>query len=168
MPGYGISSFALDTESNLLCGVNFQYDYLAFGVFRSFDNGYNWENILPGYIVTSLAVDVNGGIYAGCDSDFGPEGVQFSSDNGSSWAPLNSGLHENASVISLAISPSGFIYAITDNPSKLYQSIDPIVRVKELTHEESIYTLYPNPCKYLLNSLLIRTLFKLTISHDFG
>lgn len=151
LPGYGVSSFALDKDNNLLCGINFQYDYLAFGVFRSFDNGYVWENILSGHIITSLAVDENGGIYAGCDSDFGPEGVMFSPDNGISWGPINSGLHEDASITSLSISPNGYVYTTTVSPSKIYRSINPIVEISELRSPEAILQLFPNPCQDVVN-----------------
>ena len=151
LQGYGVSSFALDMDRNLLCGVRFQYYGQEYGVFRSVDNGLNWNNILSGYIVTSLAVDVNGGIYAGCDSDFGPEGVQYSSDNGLSWESINSGLHENASITSLAISPNGYIYATTIFPSKLYRSINPVVFINEPVSSASMLRLFPNPCNNVIN-----------------
>lgn len=151
LPGYGVSSFALDQDSNLLCGVRFQYYNQGYGVFRSYDFGFSWINILWGYIVTSLAVDINGGIYAGCDSDFGPEGVMFSPDNGLSWEQVNSGFHEDASVTSLSISPNGYIYATTVFPSKLYRSINPIVDIKEPPSIKSSFHLFPNPCNDFLN-----------------
>ncbi len=151
LPGYGVSSFALDKDSNLLCGVNFQYNYLAYGVFRSTDNGFTWNNILPGHIVTSLAMDINGGIYAGCDSNFGPEGIQFSSDNGLTWSSLNNGLHDNASITSLVISPDGFIYTVTEDPSILYRSVNPIVQIKEERPIEKAIIVYPNPAHAFLN-----------------
>ena len=151
LSGYGVSSFALDIDSNLLCGVRFHYYGQEYGVLRSYDNGFSWNNILWGYIVTSLAVDNNGGIYAGCDSDFGPEGVMFSSDNGIFWEPINSGLHEDASVTSLSISPNGYIYATTVFPTKLYRSINPIVDIKEAPSITSSFNLYPNPCNDFLN-----------------
>jgi hypothetical protein len=150
LPGYGVSSFALDQDSNLLCGVRFQYYSLDYGVFRSIDNGFTWDNILPGYLVTSLVVDVNGGIYAGCDSDFGPEGVQYSLNNGMTWTALNSGLPENASIVSLAISPNGYIYTVTVFPTKLYRSINPILFVNETESEEKTIKVYPNPCQNVL------------------
>lgn len=151
LPGYGVSSFALDSDSNMLCGVNFQYNYLDFGVLRSLDNGYTWQNILSDHIVTSLAVDANGGIYAGCDSDFGPEGVQYSSDNGFSWESINSGLHDNASITSLAISPNGYIYATTIFPSKLYRSVNPNVNLIEPVPKDKNFHVFPNPCNDLIH-----------------
>lgn len=151
LPGYGISSFELDFDSNLLCGVNFQYAGQEYGVLRSTDNGYTWENILSGHIVTSLAVDVNGGIYAGCDSDFGPEGVQFSPDNGISWSSLNTGLHENASITSLYLSPTGYLFAKTIFPTKLYRNINPIVNITSNYKPPQDLTLFPNPCNNILS-----------------
>jgi photosystem II stability/assembly factor-like uncharacterized protein len=145
LPGYGVSSFDLDQDGNLLCGVNFQYNYEAFGVFRSTDDGFIWENILPGYIVTSLAVDINGGIYAGCDSDFGPEGIQYSSDNGMTWSDLNNGLHDDASIKTLTFSPDGYVYCITKSPFILYRSINPIVQINEKPPIVNSIIIYPNP-----------------------
>ncbi len=126
------------------------------GILRSSDNGITWNNILPGYIVTSLEVDINGGIYAGCDSDFGPEGVQFSSDNGLAWESINSGLHDNASITSLAISPNEYIYATTVFPSKLYRSINPVVSVNVPEKAESALQIFPNLCSdviYIKNAV---------------
>ena len=95
MAGHGVSSFALDIDGNLLAGTRLNY----FGVYRSENNGIIWQKILSGHVITSLAVDEFGGIYAGCDSDFGPSGVKYSDNNGLSWSPLNSGFHPNASTL---------------------------------------------------------------------
>jgi photosystem II stability/assembly factor-like uncharacterized protein len=151
LPGYGISSFALNIENNLLCGVNFQYSGQEYGVFSSQDSGYYWENILSGHYVTSLAVDKNGGIYAGCDSDFGPEGVQFSPDNGISWSSLNTGLHENASITKLDLSPTGYLFAKTIFPTKLYRNINPIVNITSNEKPPRDLTIFPNPCNNILS-----------------
>ncbi len=145
LTGSGISSLEIDSDNHLLCGINFRYNFKEYGVFRSIDNGFTWDNILSGHLVTCLAVDANGGIYAGCDSDFGPEGVQFSSDNGLSWSSLNDGLHENSSLISLEISPNGFIYAITQFPNKVYRSNNPIVSIDEQKYNVSKISVFPNP-----------------------
>jgi len=101
MAGHGASSFTLDIDGNLLAGTQLNY----FVVYRSEDNGIIWQKILSGHAVTSLAVDEFGGIYAGCDSDFGPSVVKYSENNGLSWSSLNSGFHPNASITSLSISP---------------------------------------------------------------
>jgi hypothetical protein len=146
LPGYGVSSLCIDQDNNLLAGVRFQYHHIAFGVFRSYDNGYNWNQLLSGHLVTCLLTDFNGSIYAGCDSDFGPEGIQLSTDNGNSWTPLNSGLHEDASIEEIEISPLGYIYTITDNPAKVYRSVNPIVGYHDQELSEKKITFYPNPC----------------------
>ena len=145
--GYGISSLALDINDNLLAGSRLNY----FGVYQSDDNGLSWNNLLAEHIITSIAVDSYGGIYAGCDSDFGPEGVQFSNDNGISWIPLNSGLHNNASILKLIICPNNYIYASTTNPDYLYRSMNPIVKIDESSTDQFSFALYPNPAKDILN-----------------
>ncbi len=151
MAGHGVSSFALDIYGNLLAGVRFNYSYIDYGVFRSYDYGILWDNLLPGHLVTSLAVDEFGGIYAGCDSDFGPSGVKYSENNGLSWISLNSGFHPNASITSLAISPENYIYATTYSPNHLYRSVNPIVSISEKSREQLDIKVFPNPFQDRIN-----------------
>ncbi len=151
MAGHGVSSFALDIDGNLLAGVRFNYLYINYGVFRSYDNGILWDNLLPGHLVTSLAVDEFGGIYAGCDSDFGPEGVKYSYNNGLSWEALNAGLHDDAYITSLAISPANYIFATTYSPNYLYRSINPIVSISEKSREQLDIKVFPNPFQDRIN-----------------
>ena len=141
MAGHGVSSFALDIDGNLLAGTQLNH----FGVYRSENNGIIWQKILSGHVVTSLAVDEFGGIYAGYDSDFGPSGVKYSDDNGLSWSSLNSGFHPNASITSLSISPENYIYATTINPNYLYRSVSPIVSISEKSREQLDIKVFPNP-----------------------
>ena len=141
MAGHGVSSFALDIDGSLLAGTQLNY----FGVYRSEDNGIIWQKILSGHVVTSLAVDEFGGIYAGCDSDFGPEGVKYSYNNGLSWEALNAGLHDDAYITSLAISPANYIFAATYSPNKLYKSVNPIVSISEKSREQLDIKVFPNP-----------------------
>ena len=151
MNGYGVSSFAVDMDNHLLAGVRFNYYPTQYGVFRSMDQGVSWDNLLPGHLVTSLAVDEFGGIYAGCDSDFGPEGVKYSDDNGQMWSSLNSGFHPNASITSLAISTENYIYVTTINPNHLYRSINPIVSISEKSREQLDIKVFPNPFQDRIN-----------------
>ena len=151
MNGYGVSSFAVDMDNHLLAGVRFNYYPTQYGVFRSMDQGVSWDNLLPGHLVTSLTVDEFGGIYAGCDSDFGPEGVKYSDDNGLTWSSLNSGFHPNASITSLAISAEDYIYATTINPNYLYRSVNPIVSIGEKRIRHFDIQVYPNPFQDRIN-----------------
>ena len=89
-------------------------------VFRSTDNGTNWENIstsLSAPEVRALAVR-NTSIFAGTWGD----GVFRSTDNGANWTAVNSGL-TNTNVTALAISDTNMfagtygsgVYVSTDN-----------------------------------------------------
>jgi photosystem II stability/assembly factor-like uncharacterized protein len=151
LTSHGISSFDIDLENNLLCSVDYDWYGFDVGVFHSLDNGFNWENILPGYTVTCLSVDLNGGIYVGCSNDSGTDGIHFSPDMGISWEPLNSGMHEDASITRLAISPSNYVYTTTDAPVKLYRSINPIVVIGENHHMIREIQVFPNPFSNRIN-----------------
>ena len=82
------------------------------GVFRSTDNGENWEEVNQGVITTdvrALAVNPSGDIFAGTYPSFG---VYRSTDNGETWTAVNEGL-TCGNIWSLAINPDGDIFAGT-------------------------------------------------------
>lgn len=146
LSGHGVSSFAIDINNMLLCGVDYHYNNIEFGIFRSIDNGISWTMILGYHYVTCLEVDIYGGIYAGCNSDFGLGGVQFSSDNGISWIELNSGLHENSSVSHIEVASNGYIFLSTIQPTRLFRSVNPLIGIKAFKRRIPI-EVFPNPFK---------------------
>ncbi len=84
-------------------------------IFRSKDNGDNWEQVTVwggGKSVWSLVINDSGHIFAGINSATG-EGVYRSVDNGDTWQASGSGI-TNTSVNDLAISGNGSIFAATD------------------------------------------------------
>lgn len=145
LEGYGISSLELDSDQNLLAGINYHYYGAEFGILRTIDSGFNWNTLLDDHLITSLCVDEFGGIYGGCDSDFGPEGIKYSSDNGQEWISINSGLHDDAKIKQLIISPTDHIYTITESPSRIYRSVNQIVRIIDHNKSELKIHVYPNP-----------------------
>ena len=88
------------------------------GVCKSSDGGVNWtasSSGLPNSEVVSLAIDPNNSqiLYAG--TAYG--GVWKSSDGGANWAASSTGLPNSpySYVFSLAIDPSGTLYAVNEN-----------------------------------------------------
>jgi hypothetical protein len=112
--GASWSLTSLSAEAyNLLCPsdqvVLAASDASAGGVYRSSDNGNNWQkmsNGIPTSWATSLAVGTGGTLYAGFDGT----GVYASTNNGSSWFSANQGLTKRA-VQSLARLSSGTLMA---------------------------------------------------------
>ncbi len=123
------------------------------GIYRLIDNGQNWENIFNEAYIGPVICDPFGGIYGGLTATIGNSGwgVRYSPDNGLTWEPILSGLHDNASITSLAISPNGYIFATTDSPSKLYRSVNPVVKLDELFKINHPLRFNPNPCRDILN-----------------
>jgi ligand-binding sensor domain-containing protein len=116
----------------------------ASGVFRSTDNQAQWDPNagLRTSQVTALAVNASGHVFAGAVG----AGVYRSTDDGASWTPINKGL-TNDSVVSIAISPAGDIFAETDGG--LFQSVQSTTSVRGLSPDApmsfSLGQNYPNP-----------------------
>ena len=108
-----IVTLAVDSAGHIYAGAK------GYGVFRSTTAGDSWEQIntnLPNLAVNSLAVKSDGTVFAGT------EGGVFRYD-GTQWQPTDTvGMKYNL-VFSLAINPSGRIYAGTANGG-VYLSLD--------------------------------------------
>ena len=114
------------------------------GLYCSTDNGNHWvmSGLAKGRI-RSLALDPQGYIFAGTFGD----GVFLSTDRGSNWVQMNSGLTD-PSVVSFAVDPSGYIFVATLN-GHVFRSAKPIRDVWEIGHEMPsefrLHQNYPNP-----------------------
>ncbi len=107
--------FVADKNGNALVGTS------VGGIYRSTDKGDTWTLLDSGSAIAnvqSLAIDSSGNIFAGTGN-----GVYRSTDNGGSWIQLGSGLNMNTTIFSLAVSPSGYLFATT-NGSGAYRSTD--------------------------------------------
>jgi hypothetical protein len=92
------------------------------GMLRSSDQGLTWDPAdLFREIIFALEEDSRGTIYAGTAY----HGAFFSSDSGSSWTNIVSGL-SNPNILSLEIGPDQRIYAGTYGDG-VYRSVNPIV-----------------------------------------
>lgn len=83
---------------------------LGHGVFRSTDDGAHWSQMNFGLFnpyVYSLAIDLDGMIYAGTDG-----GVYRTSETGGIWSISYTGLF-NGHIMSLCVSKDGYIFAST-------------------------------------------------------
>jgi len=82
------------------------------------DNGGSWTLTgVTNYDVGTLAINVNGHIFAGANQG----GVFRSTNNGGSWTQVNTGITGNLQVFALAINASGHIFAGT---SGVFRSTD--------------------------------------------
>lgn len=104
-------TFSAQTFSSLLIIDNNVLFAGGTGVYRSTDNGINWEiknKGLGNWSVQSLTTNKLGNIYAGTDNG----GFFISGDKGENWAKSNNGL-TNTEITCLALNTQGHIFAGT-------------------------------------------------------
>jgi hypothetical protein len=98
--------------------------------------------------VTRLAINANGHVFAAVFdiAHYAGLGVYRSTDDGANWTAVNSGL-TNLNVGSLAVSPKGTVFAVTD--SGLFRSVRSTTAVRELSADAprsfALDQNYPNP-----------------------
>ncbi len=106
---FQVQALATDTEANVIAGTDV-------GVFFLSANEENWTRLgLEDEPIQSLAIHPNGDIFAGAGgviSEISYEGVFRSSDGGSTWVHLNTGL-PSTSVRALVADADGGVYAGT-------------------------------------------------------
>ena len=109
------------TFNALACSPNnYLYARSDSGVFRSTDNGNNWINVFGSYFpFNDFVFRQNGYIYA--PSSYPGFGVWVSTNSGLNWNMTN--LNFSASVYSLAINQSGYLFAGTSGGG-VYRSTD--------------------------------------------
>jgi hypothetical protein len=133
-----VNTFFIGRNGNIYAGMNFDY------VFRSTDDGIDWQNTGGAPAVTSLTEDASGYIYASSST-----GVYRSTDEGDSWKQINSGLL-SAGIASVGIDTAGYLYAGSNNANYdyLYRSVQTTTAVQEQGATPTGFTLeqnYPNP-----------------------
>jgi photosystem II stability/assembly factor-like uncharacterized protein len=111
-PTNAVSIGYLETNS---LGHVFAGDGFA-GVYRSTDSGNNWVQVDSGLsnpFVRALAVSASGDIFVGCLAVGGADTncAYRSTNNGNAWTAVTTGLNDSIGISSLAISPSGNIFA---------------------------------------------------------
>ena len=77
--------------------------YFNGALYLSTNNGESWTPTGLGHHFVNAVVGHNGNLFAGCESNYSPDGVFRSTDNGTNWIEVDSGLTDR-SVTSLAIS----------------------------------------------------------------
>jgi photosystem II stability/assembly factor-like uncharacterized protein len=138
-----VQSLAINTANgHVIVGV-----YGNGGIFRSTDKGDTWGQVavkgLPYPFVEAFATLPNGLIFAGSDR----AGVYSSTDDGSSWKELNTGLRD-ARVYSLVINSSGYVFAGTAGNGVFMstRSITPVGEINRGTPSSfCLQQNYPNP-----------------------
>jgi len=126
-----ISSFAINSNGMLFAGTRGSYDYSGSGVFLSEDLGNTWAQVAFSR-VTSLAIDPNDVIYAGCEN----VGVIRSIDNGEYWELIVSGMGDYPDVDGLSLSPDGYLYAYSR--WSLHRSLETVFTPNTILLQETI------------------------------
>jgi photosystem II stability/assembly factor-like uncharacterized protein len=119
------------------------------GLYASTDAGVSWSRkqiVEYGHVETpALAMNSSGGIFCGGCGVRG--GVIMSTDDATTWSILNAGLADTC-VYSLAISPSGHIYAGTMSGT-VFRSVNPTTSIDDRSSKVPETFLlqqnYPNP-----------------------
>jgi len=111
------------------------------GIFKSTDIGIVWTEV-PGpenSDITLVLVDHSGRYIAVTRG-----GVFQSIDEGSLWTPAQTGLGDQT-ILSLAMSPDGTIYAGTDAGVYMTSSVTSVEDIPQLPEKYSLSQNYPNP-----------------------
>jgi hypothetical protein len=110
------------------------------GIYRSTTNGASWsESSTSVTIPINQFLIANNGIYA---ASLG-EGILFSSDDGQTWSPVDSGLG-SLTVYSLALDANGFLWAGTLDGG-IYRSTISTSGVRAVDNLDIAVCVYPNP-----------------------
>jgi photosystem II stability/assembly factor-like uncharacterized protein len=111
------------------------------GIFRSSSQGLYWLQEMP-KPTYDIVANSGGDFFAACGND----GVYRSADGGLSWTQTSSGL-SGQSVMDVAATQSGYIFAVTD--SSIFRTVRPTTNVKG-SHGSGYFSYalcqnYPNP-----------------------
>jgi len=120
-----INSILFDSTGNIFISAVKHINNDTYGMFRSNDNGDNWQQInkgLPELDITETAVNADGMIFVGSYSS----GIFYSDNAGDQWHKVGSESIGNSRIYALKIDERDRIYTgLWDGTStKLYQSAD--------------------------------------------
>ncbi|MDO9578708.1 MAG: hypothetical protein Q7J16_12560 [Candidatus Cloacimonadales bacterium] len=112
-------------EDNLKCieqnSLGFLFIGTECGVYRSIDNGNNWEHVgLENISVYSMIINSNDDIFVGTGGYFN---IYISEDHGENWIPIHENIAPN-NVIALFINSEGNIFAGSGGDYGLLRSTD--------------------------------------------
>ena len=111
----GMGTIAVRAVASNSSGILFAGTYVN-GVYRSTDNGNNWTKVSTAYNIFDILISSSDSIFVGCDA-----GVYRSSGNGTSWTLVNTGI-TNLHICSMALNPSGHLFAGTWDTPYIYRS----------------------------------------------
>ncbi len=144
-----ISSLVSNSNDEIFAGSHGHYNQGISGVYCSSDNGETWDTLTTDFCVSSLALDSEERIFAGCTWYSGP--VHFSEDNGETWQLIESELlSPTTEVRFITISEDDYVYAIQigDFNDIVYRSVQPTTESDDFLIQE-IQNIklsnYPNP-----------------------
>lgn len=89
------------------------------GLFSSTNNGNSWSRVgFPELVIESIAFNSTGHIFAGTSE----QGIFRSTDDGTSWMPINNGLPPGSTILDILIKPNNYIFLAT--PTGVFRSTD--------------------------------------------
>ncbi len=115
-------------------------------VYRSFDNGENWE--LSGNILADVMETYGNDLLIAGGNINSNHGCWFSEDWGNTWVDIDDNVL-NDRIATISISPNNTIYiksGTTPSTSQLFKSINPILINKKI-EKRPLLNVFPNPCK---------------------
>jgi len=117
------------------------------GIYRSLDNGNSWQKVIN-LSANSIMVANDQSIYSSVYYEPYHSGILNSSDDGSTWLDISSGLDLEKTIISFTQDKLGYVYAGSYGGG-LYRSRNPITEIskeyKDIISGLSLSQNYPNP-----------------------
>lgn len=144
LSGENANTIAVNSSGEIFVGCYFS------GVFRSTDNGTNWNNIKDDIDASTIIIDNENKIFCGNAGQnwVNNLGVHVSNDNGDSWEIVNTSGLINKYVTNIYLDNENYIYVLSrmDYGNQLYKSNNPIVGIQDHFPIEQEISIFPNPC----------------------
>jgi photosystem II stability/assembly factor-like uncharacterized protein len=147
-----VSAIEINSSDVIFAGTRGHWYNGGGGVFKSIDNGFNWDTMYHNNLVTCITMNEFDNIAIGCSSQgLAPGGVFVSYDDGLSWEDITNNL-PSRDIYKLKFGTDNHLYAITIYDFRLFKTDIPVV-IKE-TPKHLNYNrirVYPNPAHSYLN-----------------
>ena len=145
-----VSSLAINSQGDLFAGTRGHYWEGLGGVHRLSSGQTEWETYLSpmDYLVTSLVINEEDKIFAGCSILAGRMGgVRLSEDNGQSWLDISSDSMHYYDTEGLFLDDEGYLYSYEIySPRPISRTQNPTISdIEEESESKNRSYCYPNP-----------------------
>lgn len=146
-----VSSICINSYDEIFVGTRGHFYTGGGRVFKSIDNGINWEIMYEHNLINTMNINTYDEIAIGCRSDGYPGGIFCSYDDGENWAEITNDLPSNF-INEVKFSPYNYLYSITKYDYKLYRTETVVIIPNRLTNNViNRITAFPNPAKNEIN-----------------